>query len=41
MYQTEILIVFLFLSIAGVVIPAYLYWRRIEELMGRKGGKAR
>ena len=33
MYQTEILIGILLVSIAGVIIPAYLYWRRIEKLM--------
>lgn len=39
MYQTEILISILLLSVAGLVIPAYLSWRRIEILMGRKAGK--
>lgn len=33
MYQTEILIGILLVSIAGVIIPAWLYWRRIEKLM--------
>ena len=41
MYQTEILIAILLLSVAGLVIPAYLSWRRIEILMGRKEGKVR
>ena len=41
MYQTEILISVLLLSVAGLVIPAYLGWRRIEILMGRKEGKVK
>lgn len=39
MYQAEILISILLLSVAAVVIPAYLSWRSIEILMGRKAGK--
>lgn len=41
MYQTEILIAILLLSIAAVAIPMYLGWRRIEILMGRKAGKVK
>ena len=41
MYQTEILIAVLLLSVAALVIPAYLHWHRIEVLMGRKEGKIR
>ena len=41
MYQKEILMGLLVVCVAALVIPSYLYWRKIEILMGRKDGKIR